>query len=179
MPTIRDMTGERYGLWLVIRRVLPHETSAKSLAARWLCECKCGLQAEQEGSSLRRGKSKGCRSCTRLIQPYRAIYNTMAHSAKNRGMDFTLTYEDYLEFTKEPACHYCGEVLVWVDHCISKKGQQYNLDRMDSSQGYHAWNCVPCCKNCNQTKSHLLTYEEMKVIGEMRKQSRQFVPPSS
>lgn len=163
-----NISGKTYGLWSVICRA---PNRSRSSAAVWVCRCKCGEEKHQDGHTLRSGKSKGCRSCTRKIRPYEAIYNLLVNGAKLRGLELSITYEDYVKFTENGSCHYCGSSIQWIAHSISRNGQNYNLDRMDSSKGYHTWNCVQCCSRCNQTKSNLLSYDEMVVVGNMRRTS--------
>src|SRR5574337_1681976 len=53
-----DMTGRRFGSWLVLRRVGkrgPHFT--------WLCRCDCGRRKEALGYHIRYGASARCRAC--------------------------------------------------------------------------------------------------------------------
>lgn len=165
-----DNTGMKFGKWTVIER-----DGLIGRAAAWRCVCECGLEKRIEGSSLRRGKTTGCMSCSRQIRPFEAIYNLLVGGASNRGIECSLTYEEYVSFTGDGVCHYCNSQISWVRHAIGKNGQNYNIDRMDSSFGYHKWNCVPCCTSCNKTKSNTLTYAEMVAVGKMR----QFVAPTS
>ena len=53
-----DMTGRRFGDWLVLQKA---ESSKKG--AKWLCQCDCGTKQEIYGSILRAGNSKSCREC--------------------------------------------------------------------------------------------------------------------
>jgi len=71
-----------------------------------------------------------------------------------------LTYEDFLKFTEESSCHYCWNVLVWLQHSKSGRTEAYNLDRKNSTLGYETGNVVACCKRCNRAKSNAFTYEE-------------------
>ena len=54
-----DLTGQRFGKLVVIRRV---ENHGKRPA--WLCKCDCGNQLEVIGESLRSGNTKTC-GCSR------------------------------------------------------------------------------------------------------------------
>lgn len=49
-----DLTGQRFGRWLVLRPVR---------ALYWLCKCDCGNEREVFHGSLRRGASTRCMSC--------------------------------------------------------------------------------------------------------------------
>lgn len=52
-----DLTGKRFGMWLVMCRstVSPHQK------ARWLCRCDCGTEMPVVYSSLIQGHSTNCR----------------------------------------------------------------------------------------------------------------------
>ena len=60
---VADVTGMRFGRWLVLAR--------SHLGYRsywyWLCRCDCGTERAVKGSSLRSGESKSC-GCIRLEQ---------------------------------------------------------------------------------------------------------------
>jgi hypothetical protein len=59
---------------------------------------------------------------------------------KRRGIEVTLTREQFLEFWGKP-CIYCGNDTPTV-----------NLDRVNSDKGYSMDNVVPCCLSCNMGK---------------------------
>lgn len=46
------------GRWTVLRR-----EGSENGRAVWLCRCECGSFQKVKGSSLRAGRSSGCRSC--------------------------------------------------------------------------------------------------------------------
>ena len=55
-----------------------------------------------------------------------------------------ITLDEYCHLIKNP-CSYCGDPL-------PEAGR--GLDRLDSLQGYHKDNVVPCCTVCNSIKMH-------------------------
>lgn len=85
---------------------------------------------------------------------------------------------DRLDFIKwysnvEKLCEYCG-----IDVHSNKKYRGHNskrltIDRMDSNKGYSMDNIVLACAICNTTKSNVLTYEQMKIVGKMIKMNRE------
>lgn len=78
--------------------------------------------------------------------------------ARKRGLEMTLTLEQFLELNSKP-CEYCGENL---------PATGYGIDRKENSKGYTPENSIPCCTRCNSMKSAFLTYEEMKLIWQLR-----------
>lgn len=73
-------------------------------------------------------------------------YKIYVQSAKHRNIDFNVSFEDYKSIV-ENHCYYCGVLN-------EKRGFQ-GMDRIDSSQGYFAANCVACCPMCNYIKGRL------------------------
>jgi hypothetical protein len=51
-----DLSGQRFGRWLVIKRV--EDNHWKQIM--YLCKCDCGWQGKVQARSLRRGDSKSC-----------------------------------------------------------------------------------------------------------------------
>ena len=58
MPQLIDLTGQRFGSWVVVERDI--SPSTKSRGAYWICRCDCGSTKSVSGKTLRRGQSKSC-----------------------------------------------------------------------------------------------------------------------
>jgi len=86
----------------------------------------------------------------------------------------SLTYEQFLKFTNEKSCHYCGSELIWTERNSSKGTGRSNLDRKDNSAGYDFENLVAACIICNRIKGFYLTYEEMVSLKPFL---RRVIPP--
>ena len=56
MGKFKDLTGNRFGMWKVIK-VNGYDNQNKIL---WLCECECGNERNVSGNSLRSGRSNSC-----------------------------------------------------------------------------------------------------------------------
>lgn len=56
MGTLKDLTGQRFGRLVVIRR----EGSTQRGQAIWQCQCDCGCKTVVEGYALRSGNTKSC-----------------------------------------------------------------------------------------------------------------------
>jgi len=74
-------------------------------------------------------------------------YQSYKAGAKDRGIVFDLTKDDFKIFWQKP-CHYCDAPIETI-----------GIDRKDNSIGYTLDNCLSCCKICNLGK-HTSTYEE-------------------
>lgn len=85
----------------------------------------------------------------------------MKRGASRLGKVFTLTFENFLEFTEISECFYCGAPVPWVPY----RSNRYNLDRKVNDIGYTRENCVVCCWSCNRLKSAEFTFEEMLLLA--------------
>jgi len=98
----------------------------------------------------------------------------MRHNSGKRNLEFSLTYEEFVNFTKTDTCHYCEGQVVWVKH--GHDGNTfgpYNLDRKDNTRGYVTGNLVVCCHRCNRVKSNYFSYEEMLELGKTIRKMRE------
>lgn len=177
-----DFIGRTFGKWVVRSFAGKHKT-----ALEWWCECtSCGLGYRKQTVTLISGRSKSCMKCggvVRRAKPFMHLYYQMRTRVKDltrcrrrSGRPFdaktTISFKDFLEFTKINECHYCGRGIVWAAYHQDGLGQAYNLDRKDSSKGYETGNLVVCCQPCNWAKGSQLSYEEMVVIGNLRRLKR-------
>lgn len=104
-----------------------------------------------------------CRSCCMKKRPYEQIFNKLKNTAKNEKHDLDITYLDFLKYTNEPDCYYCGSRIDWQPYgYIESKYRHgsYFLDRRDNDKGYSVENCLVCCTRCNIAKGNRYTYEE-------------------
>jgi hypothetical protein len=156
-----DLTGQQFGNWLVLRRDVS-ERSIREGQPAFLCQCQCGSNIEKviRSATLKSGGSKGC-GCNHphRLRDYEALYRRMQRDNTTlRQLDFTLTYEEFVEFTKVTNCLYCTAPVTWKE--CSTNGYGYNLDRKDNDKGYHKDNLAVCCKRCNMGKRDTFTFEE-------------------
>lgn len=163
-----DLLNQHFGRLLVTA-----ELQSLGAGKWWLCLCTCGNYKAVRASSLR-NKTKPVRSCKCLnIEtvrgvPYVSLYHKLKQSAATQGHICTLTFKQFLVFTKTTACHYCDAPVAWAKHNISTGNRgAYNLDRKDNSKGYSKRNCVVCCTTCNLTRGNRFTYEQFVEIGKL------------
>jgi hypothetical protein len=100
-------------------------------------------------------------------EPFGILFKRILDTAKRKNVVCSLTYEQFLEFTKISNCAYCGESVSWLEHVpTGYRGKSgYNLDRKIPSLGYTENNCVVCCPICNWAKNSLFSHEEFLEIG--------------
>jgi hypothetical protein len=139
--------------------VLPGDSTVGT-RLHYLCRCD---------SNLNRGQSKSCgcsNSEARRTKPFWALFGKLKSQAQKMKHAMGLTFEQFLEFTKEKQCHYCKDSLIWKEFAKWKTNLGgYNLDRKDNSKGYSKENCVPCCGDCNKTRGDRYTYEKFMVLA--------------
>jgi hypothetical protein len=76
-------------------------------------------------------------------------YSEYRSNARNRGIEFKLSVEEFKNIVKQP-CHYCGGFSSeW-----NKNSRGNGIDRKNSDIGYIYENCVPCCSKCNFVKNN-------------------------
>jgi hypothetical protein len=129
----------------------------------WHCICDCGKTREVPTSQLTCGVTKSCGQC--VNPPFSALYHWLVYSAEKRKLSLDLTFEEFIEFTKQSQCHYCETSIFWASSTRRFGQFATNLDRKDNSLGYSKTNCVVCCHRCNRGKGELFSYEEWVIMA--------------
>lgn len=137
--------------------------------------CNSELKVQQQYIPKHTGL---CIRCSQFDKPFKACYTSLMKSSKNRGYRVDITYEQFLEYTKQHECHYCNDEIKWLPHTtkdkkFSKDSRSYKLDRKDSSKSYSVENCVVCCWKCNSSKSNRYTYEEWYGMTEYFRRNKE------
>jgi len=171
-----DYLGKHFGMLEVLSR-LP----SKDGQSYFLCRCHCGAEnckgnMPVRAGHLQSGNSKSCgglRYYSRRKRPFEHLYNQITRFHFNLTKEkIFLTYEEFVELTKEETCFYCGEPVEWAKY---GDWRRYNLDRKDNDKGYIRKNVVVCCKTCNYAKGNRYTFEEWvamtQALLEVRKQN--------
>lgn len=68
-------------------------------------------------------------------------YVQLKKSAKSRGLEMQISFEEYKEIIKENKCYYCDASIENVAGS--------SLNRVDNAKGYLLSNVKPCCYICN------------------------------
>lgn len=168
-----DLTGRTFGEYYVIRKDDPDKFGVTA----WLCRCSCGTIRRVTGYQLRSGDSQRCNTCRlqntgriggsvlkviRTKRPFESRYGLLLRGAAPRNIEVTITYEQYLEFTKVAECFYCSAPIEWtgVNRLGVKGSSSYFLDRIDNTIGYTVDNVVVACARCNWARADNFTFEE-------------------
>ena len=162
----KDLTGKTFG-----RLRIDQLAYIKNKQAYWDCTCLCGTKKTVGRASLLSGRTSSCGcllldilSKRRFLKPYEGLYKRLLRASQQTSTkrQVTVTYEEFLEFTKINQCHYCESKITWQPH---NAVSSYNLDRKDNSGDYTKENCVVCCIRCNIGKNQYFSYDEWKRIG--------------
>lgn len=139
MPAFRDLTGQRFGRWTVLR------WTRKQYAEHfWFCCCDCGVEREVVGGSLKSGKSTscGCYSRERTTKHGKEgtrIYNTWAQMLSRCNNPKAQSYPHYGAKGIKVCDRWKDFSNFYADMGDIPEGK--TLDRVDGRKGYEPTNC--------------------------------------
>ena len=152
---VDDLTGKRFGSWIVLR--LESVNSAR--ARHWFCRCDCGKEEVVRGATLTKGAAVGCSTCRYAIRrqtAFDAYWRRASLGAFVRGLDFTITPTFVLELLEKQGsrCALSGLPIAFAASTKdqSKGGTTASLDRIDPSGGYTEINVQWVHKDINLIK---------------------------
>lgn len=165
MSRFIDLTGERFGRLVVIKRVGKNK-QGKSL---WLCRCDCGNEIIVRGSDLKSGNTKSC-GC--LQKEKSSTCNTKhGHS----DTEIYRSWHDMIRRCNNPNCKqykdYGGRGIQvckrwmkfenFLEDMINSWEPGLTLERTDNKRGYYPDNCEWVTRQeqqRNTRRNHLITY---------------------
>jgi hypothetical protein len=158
-----DLSGQRFGKLVVLRRVPLREKGQKDIY--WVCRCDCGHTKRAQGHSLRNGTSRSC-GCSR---------EDLAHDLTGQRFGKLVATERIVGVVKNWRCKCdCGQVVdVSAGDLVGSKkthcgcvrslvGQRFGklkvVGRADSNiRGQRLWNC-----NCDCGGSKITTTAKLR-----------------
>ena len=177
MPTLIDLTGQRFGKLVVLYRV---ENTIHN-EVQWLCQCDCGNTTIVTSGHLRSGGTKSC-GCSWYRKPkydgegsYDSLYPTwrgMINRCNNPNSSGYMNYggrgitvcDDWLDF---------NNFKHWADE--TKTDQTLTLDRLNNDLGYSPDNCHwATAKEQNSNKRNNLLFELNGEICTLKEWCRRF-----
>ena len=182
----QELIGKKFGRLLL--------NSFEKIGERiyYHCQCDCGNKTRVRKDALKLTQSCGCAQVEAAIEVGKnkklpkgvaarnQIYHKYKQRAKSKGIEFRLSYEEFLEYIVEN-CVYCGCKPKQKSCNCGKKNDFciYNgIDRVDNKQGYISSNCVPCCGDCNRAKGDLTLEEFKKLIAKVHQRFVCYLPSS-
>lgn len=129
---------------------------------------ECGIEKDRNDFyKKKRGTLMGvCISCNRKLKKSGELppdpmwstkhYHNIKSRAKKKGLEFTLTLDQFDEIKRIGVCAYCDMPTNVI-----------TFDRLDNSKGYIMENIVPSCYFCNRLKNDMpFNLEEMRHVGK-------------
>lgn len=157
-----DLTGQKFGMWTVIKRA----ENTKRGQPRWVCRCDCGNVATVQGCSLKSGKSRNC-GCVRKEK-----FNNAKHKQSYTRLYhiWTAMKERCFNENNNAYKHYGGRGITVCDEWLNDFQAFYNwamangykddltIDRIDSNGNYEPSNCrwVTQKEQCNNTRRNVV-----------------------
>ena len=175
MPII-DLTGQRFGRWVVLKKAPPRPQKGGSY---WVCQGDCGTVSEVYGKSLRKGSSSSCgcwrkewASATNAIHGMckTRLYRTWSHMMDRCYRPRTRNYQRY-GGRNISVCDEWHSFLGFAEWALNN-GYSDNLtiDRVDNNGNYCPQNCrwVDYTTQANnRSNNHLVSISgETKTIAE-------------
>lgn len=178
MPKLIDLTGQKFGRLVVIRRA-----KNKGKIVCWECQCNCGRIVIVTARELNAGDTKSC-GCLRKEKT--SALNLTHGDSKTRlyriwaGMKTRIFNENSKDFAGYGAkgIDLCDE---WANSFEAFKNwaisngytDDLTIDRIDNDKGYYPENCrwVKNSKqSANRKSNHYITYNgQTKTISEWAK----------
>ena len=143
---------------------------AKNKHPTTLCRCDCGGERLVRTTRFKLGLVNMCATCARADGAKRGAetrrklsddervasdrYSVYKQNAKRRGVDFDIDLPLFSSLLGR-VCTYCGT------------RDRIGVDRVDSSLGYSAVNCVPCCSDCNYAKREMSKESFLNLVARI------------
>jgi len=165
--TIDKYKGKRFGRLTIIDFSYKEGTQQYFYKAK----CDCGTERLFRISNIQQGTTLSCGCLGKEIRAkvnkgntntrgafgessLTFLINTYRGQARDRGMEYSLSREDFREITSSN-CFYCDRPPSRVKKMRTGYGSYtYNgVDRVDNDLGYTKSNCVASCRECNIAKN--------------------------
>lgn len=165
-----NLIGVRFG-----RLVVVDDITIKGKRSNFLCLCDCGKTKTVYIDKLRGGDTKSCGCLNSELTSLRAsnmrkpneqfYHEPIIASARAIYKLYSdgLTFEQFYDLSSKN-CFYCNKAPSNSFNCYDKTATKERrdkawfiysgLDRIDSSLSHNIDNVVPCCWECNYSKSN-------------------------
>lgn len=185
MSSLIDLTGNRYGRLLVLRREGTRRSPCGSTKVLWRCLCDCGNETVVAGSELKTGKTKSC-GCYHKETIAEIGRSSRKHGDSQNSRLYTIwsgiiqrcQYPKHVEFYRYGGrgISVCDE---WRDYSNFKNwaietgyndNDKLSIDRVDNDGDYSPDNCkwsTVIEQSNNRSSNVYLTYNgETKTVSQ-------------
>lgn len=170
MSRFIDLTGERFGRLIIIRKV----DNDKWGKPYWLCLCSCGKNKVVKGSSLRDGRTKSCGCLRKDMMTQRSTKHN--HAVKGKESRTYYSWDSMVQRCTNSNNigynHYGGRGIAvckrWSNSFknfledMGECAKGHSLDRINNNLGYYKVNCrwaTPKQQAQNRRSNRKITYD--------------------
>lgn len=152
MARVVDISGQRFGRLVALRRIAVPRTNSPGTVSKWLCQCDCGSVSAPVLNSLRRGLTKSCGCLQSEITVSRSFKH--GHSVSNKTSPTYNTWRGMLDRCENEShrafSYYGGRGIAVCDawhefsaflQDMGERPTGYTLDRIDANGPYAPGNC--------------------------------------
>ena len=141
------------------------------------CDRKLPLSKFTKHKNSKDGLNFYCKDCiSEKGRKYRQTTKSVYGALKGR-MNFyktkpvLISFENFKEWWENipRVCAYCGiseEDVVKLEDSYNSLNERLTIDCINNYEGYVEGNMVLACRRCNNMKSDLLNFEQMRYIGQ-------------
>lgn len=174
---LKKCEGEIHGTYKILKYDHTEEFFSEQRVIKkhyYLIQCiNCGKTYIKQKNVAQWSKYNQCSKCNIVDSDHPelgAYYSDYKSSAKIRGIDWQLSYEEFLTLVLNK-CAYCGEMP--SQRTINGRFNIIvnGIDRIDSNRGYTIDNCTSCCTKCNYMKNTLSVNDFFDHINKIYKYS--------
>lgn len=162
MPNFKDLSGQRFGKWLVIKRA-----SNRNAATMFLCLCKCGTEKLVKSTHLVSGKTNSC-GCSwtthgKSNSPIYRVWDSMVRRCHNQNHH---AYKDY----GGRGISVCNEWRSFENFYadMGDAPKDMTLERIDNSLGYFKEN-VKWASRVEQARNRRVTKLSESTVKEIKR----------
>jgi len=169
----QDLTGQRFGRLLVIRKV-EHPDKKNS---RWLCRCDCGSEKDVRASHLKSGNVQSCGCFAREMSSQRSTKhgNCIAKKRSPEYLSWVAMMQrcynkNHVAFEKygEAGIQVCGSWHDFINFLndMGNRPKNTSLERTNNNLGYFKENCkwASSSEQQNNRKNNLkLTFQGLEL----------------
>jgi hypothetical protein len=172
----RDISGERYGRWTVLKKIGPYLHRGRQKDWVYLCRCDCGTEREVKSGALSRGISKSCGCLAAHINSQNHIHDLVGNrfgdwKVIERGRN-RATPKDQRKTYWKCQCVHCGHIKdIYAGNLTSGKSKRCTCQIEEKAKNnvesfWHAMNKTYIDGAKKRNIPFSLTQEQVRLLME-------------
>lgn len=180
-----DLTGRRFGRWIVLEVTTPFVRESGKTDSRYICRCDCGTKRTIKAKDLLCGSTKSCGCLRSDLMKKRRTTHGMTNTRLFRIWD---GMKQRCGINSETHKHWAGKGIQICDEWLGDSGFQnfydwsiqngydehLSIDRINSDGNYCPENCrwvdSYVQNNNSSNNTHIFYKGEVKTIGELARE---------